>query len=179
MKKNILIIDHNSDTIDTIKEYLHNDVFDLTVAGDAVVARVLLSKKKFDLVIAAELLPKSHGNTLAKMVSEEFSDTKIMIISSGGGDQQRFEALQSGACDYIQKPLEESSFRMKVVNQLGLDQSEIFGVQPGDSTNLMVLPMLDEIRKRTAAKENGKEDEFDDIIKDVESDPDSFEINFE
>ncbi len=181
MQKNILIIDHNADNIDILEKYLHSDLFDVTIAGDATVARILLSKKTFDLVITAALLPKSHGNTLAKYICKTYPKTRVIIISDKVEDPQvREEAIESGACDFFEKPLDEADFRQKVMNHLGLGGADLFREHSTDSTKIMVLPMLDEIRKGSDKDPKKSESEgFDDIIKDEEDKSDSFEIKLD
>jgi DNA-binding response OmpR family regulator len=181
MKKNILLVEYNSDTIDAVSQHLHHNMFDITIAGDQTVARALLTKKPFDLVISATLLPKSHGFTLAKYISQNFSDTKVILMCDKIEDEDyRQEGMNSGACEFMEKPLEESTFRKLVMQHLGLAQLDLFGYRSADSTNLLVLPLLDQLEDKPEPREKpGKDDAFDDIIKDVKVDNDPYEIKLD
>ncbi len=180
MKKHILVVEYNSEVIEQINQYLHNELFDLTIAGDSVVARVLMAKKTFDLVITASMLPKSHGFTLAKYISEHFSHTKIIIICDKfESNEYQQEAFDCGACEIFEKPLKEGPFRQKVMDQLGLNQEAMFGSHSGDSTRIHVLPLLEDLKSNIGDEKDNQKDEFDDIIKKVEDDSDQFEINLD
>jgi DNA-binding NtrC family response regulator len=181
MKKNILVVDHNQDTIEKINQYLHHEIFDVSIAGDQTVARILLEKRHMDLVITAALLPKSHGFTLAKFIVEQYPDMKIIIISDRVEDEDyREEAADCGACEFIEKPLDRDSFRQTVMSHLGLNQSVLFGKQHGDSTNLHVVPLLDQLENQQDNKEKPKdEDSFTSLLDDVKKDSDPYEINLD
>ncbi len=181
MKRNILLVEYNSDTIDAVTQHLHHDMFDITIAGDQTVARALLTKKSFDLVISATLLPKSHGFTLAKYISQNFSGTKVMLMCDKiESDDYRHEGINSGACEFLEKPLEESTLRKLVMQHLGLSQLDLFGYRSSDSTNLHVLPLLEKMEDKSESREKpGEDDGFDDIIKDVKVDNDPYEIKLD
>jgi len=61
MKKNILLVEYAAPTIDTIKEILSHPIFDITVLNEGDTAKNFLSKKKYDMLITAAMLPKFHG----------------------------------------------------------------------------------------------------------------------
>jgi len=180
MKKNILVVENNSEVIDQINRFLHYDFFDVTIAGDQTVARILLSKKTFDMVVTASLLPKSHGFTLCKFIKETYPSIKNFILFDKleAEDYQR-EAYASGASEILVKPLKEGIFRQKVMQHLGMDESSLFGRSAGDSTNLMVLPLLEEISKQAKNDLEQVNDDFDDIIDDVELENDPYEIKLD
>jgi DNA-binding response OmpR family regulator len=180
MKKHILIVEYKSDVIEKINQYLHNELFDLTIAGDAVVAKVLLAKKTFDLVISASMLPKSHGFTLAKYISENFANTKIIVICDKFESKEyQQEAFDCGACEIFEKPLKEVEFRQKVMVQLGLSQDALYGRHSGDSTRIHVLPLLEDLKSNSKLDKETPKDYFDDILKEVEDDSAQFEIKLD
>ena len=183
MRKDILVVEYNSDIIDTINEFLRHEIFDITNAGDSIVAKAVLAKKKFDMVITASLLPKSHGFTLAKFIREKYPKIKIIIICDKfGAEEYQKEGYDSGACEIFEKPLKESDFRQKVMDHLGLKPDTLFSEKSTDSTRIHVLPLLDDLKsvpKKSASDKKSQHDDFDDIIKDVQDDSISYEIKLD
>jgi DNA-binding response OmpR family regulator len=186
MKRNILLVEYDSDTIDTIKGILHHEIFDITVAGDASVAMVLLQKQNFHLVVTEALLPKSHGFTLCQYITGHFPNTKIIIISEQLKEKnERREALRSGASEFFEKPLDVVKFRKKVTKLLDIrEKTDTGDGHVGDTTNLYVIPLLDEL-KSEQAKDKGKEKEkksntekFKNILEEMK-DRESYEIDLE
>lgn len=190
MKKNILLVEYDADTIDTIKGFLQHEIFDIAVAGDAAVAHALLKKQTFDLVITEALLPKSHGSTLCEYIVEHFPNTKVIIISEKLKEtNERREAVRSGAAEFFEKPLEPVKFRKKIIKLLNIrEKTEGSGGSAGDTTNLYVIPLLDEIKSekdKEKDKEKGKDkdttsstDKFKNILEDMKEN-DSYEIDLE
>jgi DNA-binding response OmpR family regulator len=180
MKKNILLVEYNSDVIDAINSYLHHDLFEISIAGNDTVARALLAKKQFDLAVVATLLPKSHGFTLCKYIKENFSNTAVILMCDKIEDEQyRKEGIDSGACEFLEKPLDEKVFRKKVMEYLGIKEAALFGDGSGDSTNLHVLPTLDQLKKMKEPEKKPERDGFDDIIDEVKKNDDPYEIKLD
>jgi DNA-binding NtrC family response regulator len=180
MKKKILLVEHNPDTIDVITEILYLEIFDITVAGDAETAKKLLSKYEFHLVITEALLPKSHGFVLAKYISETFPEVKIIIISEKlkKMDYKR-EALQHGACEFIERPLDAIKFKKKIVKHLDIKEKDDTGTYHAETTNIHVIPLLDDLKSDKEKKSgNGN---FEDIMKDIKikEDTDSYKIELD
>lgn len=180
IKKNILIVDYDSETIEKINQYLHHEIFDVSTAGDQTVARILMSKRSFDLVITAALLPKSHGFTLAKFIHENYPDTKTIIISGRMEDQDyKKEAADCGACEFIEKPLERDSFRKIVMTHLGLSQAAFFGKSHGDSTKINVAPLLEEVGNNGKPENPKDEDSLENLLDQVRKSSNPYEIKLD
>ncbi|UCH92811.1 MAG: response regulator [Candidatus Aminicenantes bacterium] len=167
MSKKILLVEHNPETIDIVKEVLYHEIFDITVAGNAETAKKLLAAQTFHLVITEALLPKSHGFILSKYISENYPGTKIIIISEKlkNMDYQR-EALEHGACEYIEKPLKPSKFRKQVSKHLDINQKEDKGYHT-ETTKINVIPLLDKQKSREEKKSSQEDDSKDENKKDT------------
>jgi DNA-binding response OmpR family regulator len=188
MKKNILLVEYDGDTIDTIKGLLQHETFDIAVAGDAAVAHALLKKQTFELVITEALLPKSHGSTLCEYIVEHFPDTKVIIIGEKLKEtNERREALRCGAAEFFEKPLDPVKFKKKIIKLLDIrEKIEGSAGSVGDTTNLYVIPLLDELKsEEDKEKEKAKDkdttsgtDKFKTILEDIKE-RDSYEIDLE
>ena len=163
MKKNILLVEHNPDDVDTIKEILNKEIFAITVAGDVKTAKKLLKKQEFHLVITEALLPKSHGFTLCQYIFENYPATKIIIISEKLKEvDYKHEAIEHGACEFIEKPLDASEFREKVSKHLNINKKGHMNYH-SETTKINILPLLNR-KKSGEEKKPDKEDNLADEI---------------
>jgi DNA-binding NtrC family response regulator len=163
MKKNILLVEYNTDDVDIIKEILNKEIFDITVAGDEKTAKTLLKKQEFPLVITEALLPKSHGFTLSQYISENYPAAKIIIISEKLKEvDYKNEALEHGAGEFLEKPLNPSQFREIVSKHLNINKKEHMNFK-NETTKINILPLLDK-KKSEEEKKSDKEDNIADEI---------------
>jgi DNA-binding response OmpR family regulator len=182
MKINILLVEYDSTIIDTIIPLFHPDVVDFDVAGNESVAKALLKKKKFDMVITEAMLPKSHGFLLCKYVIENYPQIKVIIISEKVDDEtHKNEAIQYGASEFIEKPLNKEKLMERVLFHVNVKEKDPMSdsfIQ--DTTNLYVIPYLAEIKARQDIAKT-EEDNFNAIIEMIkkEESNDSFEIDLE
>ena len=160
MRKKILLAEYCSETIDTLKELLHPKIFDITVAGNEEVAKVLLNKVRFDMLITETLLPKSHGFILSKFVSENYPGIKIIIISEKlkKVDYKHDAITQYGAIDFFEKPLNTKKLKKRIFKALDISENDLTDMEDitGVTTNIHVLHDLKNIES-----EKGKDEEKD------------------
>lgn len=180
MKKEILIVEYSPETIDSLKDMLFQDIFEITVAGDAEVARALLKKKKFDLVIIEALLPKSHGFDLSSFICQNYPDTRVIIISDKLTKlDYKKEALQHGACDFFEKPICREKFTPRVLKHLGLNTGIALPLYPGETTKIDVLSYLKEMLPAQQPENKTDSQSFDDIIKNIKKETDAYKIDLD
>ena len=153
-------------------------MFDITVACTAGVARTRLAKKRFDLVIVEALLPKSHGFDLSEFISQNYKNTNVIIISDKLKKlDYKKEARRHGACDFFEKPLDPVKFNSRVLKHLGISSpSEQSSISPGETTKIHVLPLLSELNLPEEEFKKSDSEEFDDIIKKIKKDTNSYNI---
>jgi DNA-binding NtrC family response regulator len=154
MKKNILLVEYNPDTIDAVKEILEHEKLDITTAGDAESAKKRLSKQEFHLAIIEALLPKSHGFILSQYISENYPATKIIITSEKIKNMDyKHDALKHGACEFLEKPFVGSKFREKVLKHLEVEEKEKNrSGYLGETTKINILPFLEDRNSKKGKK---------------------------
>jgi len=74
-------------------------------ASDGESAVQLYKEHKPDLVFLDIVMPKKDGNVAINEIISYDKDAKIVIVSSVGTQSQLKCALESGATDFIQKPI--------------------------------------------------------------------------
>jgi serine/threonine protein kinase/DNA-binding response OmpR family regulator len=187
MKKNILLVEYAASTIDTIKEILSHPIFNITVLNEGDTAKNFLTKKKFDMLITAAMLPKFHGFSLSLYASTHSPGIKIIIISEiyKGMDYKHQAISQYKAHDFFEKPLDKKVFKKRVLELLGINENDLMQKEAGATTAIQTpvpdtkkIPTLKKIREDKDRKILSSEDIFGDIIKGVQEVP-PFEIKLE
>ena len=74
-------------------------------ASDGEKAIEIYKEQKPDLVFLDIVMPKKDGNITINEIMEFDPDAKIIIVSSVGTHTQLKCALEAGAVDFIQKPI--------------------------------------------------------------------------
>lgn len=181
MIKKILLIEYDQDSVDAIKDLLHHEIFDIAVAGSEAVAKALLAKQHFHLVITEALLPKSHGFNLCKYICDNYPETKVIIISDKLDKKDyKKEAMRHGAADFFEKPLEVPKFRKKVLKSLGIKEpGQKQDEDVNQTTNLHILPLLDELEAEKEIEKQSETSKFNAIIEDVKKREPDYQIDLD
>ena len=113
MQRKILIVDDDMDLSEIIADMLENYGYDVTAAGDADTAFLLLSEQNFHLVLLDINLPDMDGFSVAK----KMKDIPVIYVTARGEINDRIRGLDSGGEDYIVKPfhIQELISRVNVV----------------------------------------------------------------
>lgn len=177
MKKNILLVEYSSGTLELLKETFRNKLFHVDIAGSEEEAKKYLSKRQYQLLITATLLPKSHGFILSKFVSENYPQTRIIIISEQLKEEDhRKEAIDKyGASDFFEKPLIGITLQQRAFQLLGLKDDELpeYEDTANMSTNIHLLPTLQEVarEKGLGNLDDTNKDLFGEMMDEIKENP--------
>lgn len=88
-------------------------------AGDGVAALKKLSSQKYDLLLTDINMPMMDGLKLVGLVRNDalYENLPIVIITTEGADVTRERALQTGADEFVTKPLQTARL-IEVVRRL-------------------------------------------------------------
>ncbi len=82
MRKNILIIDDNEDTLGIFKQLLLNEGFSVFTANNGTDGIKLFRRSRFDLVITDIHMPEISGLDVVKNISNDIMKVPIVLMSS-------------------------------------------------------------------------------------------------
>ena len=82
MRKNILIIDDNEDTLGVFKQLLLNEGFDVVTANNGTDGIKLFRRSRFDLVITDIHMPVIRGLDVVENIRNNFIKVPIILMSS-------------------------------------------------------------------------------------------------
>ncbi|MGN7410769.1 response regulator transcription factor [Sporosarcina sp. SAFN-010] len=101
----ILIADDEPQMLKILSAYFKNEGFDVLTAKDGQEALDIVESDKIELAILDWMMPKIDGIDVCKYIKDT-SQTKVLILTAKGQNQDELKALHNGADDYIRKPFD-------------------------------------------------------------------------
>lgn len=117
MKRKILIIDDDRVTLTMLEMILSRHGYQVLSAKDGAEGFELAAKEKPGVVISDMLIPKIHGLDLCTKIKQDpqLKDIKIILMTAVyKGAAFQFEAKDSGADHFIQKPIDTNELLDKL-----------------------------------------------------------------
>lgn len=99
------------------KILLANGIEQIFEATDGEQAVVKYAEHLPDIVFMDIVMPKKTGVEALKIIKSLNADAKVIMASSVGTQNNLKEAIESGAFDFIQKPVSEEAIR-KIIDKI-------------------------------------------------------------
>ena len=117
-KKNtkILLVDDEPDIVELIRFNLEQKGYQISTASDGLEAIKVAEKEIPHLIIMDVMMPNLDGIETCERLRQDdrFSDTIIMFLTARGEDYSYVAAFDSGADDYVTKPIKPKVLVSKV-----------------------------------------------------------------
>src|SRR5690348_10289359 len=101
----LLVVDDDTRIRNLLKQYLTENGFRVSVAGNAEEARRHLVGLDFDLLILDVMMPGESGVELTRALREQRS-VPILMLTALSETDSRIAGLEAGADDYLPKPFD-------------------------------------------------------------------------
>lgn len=113
-KTKILVADDDRSICTLIKLILEKEGFEVRCLfdGESVVNEIAAGVK-YDLIILDIMMPEMLGTNAAKKI-KDICDTPIIFITARSSDEDKIEAYDSGADDYLCKPFSSVELVLRV-----------------------------------------------------------------
>lgn len=120
MNSKILVIDDEKDILDLLSYNLKKSGFDVAVASDGYEAITAARVFQPDLILLDRMMPGKDGiQTLIDLRKlNELENTIIIFLTALGDEASEIEGLQSGADDYLSKPIKMDLLNARLKNAL-------------------------------------------------------------
>lgn len=182
---NILLLEDDFKMSQEIQQFLQNLSYDCDVVYDGLVFLKQQKLKTYDIYILDVNVPSLNGIDVCKKIREEDKNTPILMLTAYSAIDDKVEALNFGADDYLVKPFhfEELSARIKAllrrsngssnkdeivykIADLELYTEEMRVVRNGQNINLTpkeykLLELLIKSKGRTISKQTIAEEVWD------------------
>ncbi|TDD24459.1 response regulator [Nonomuraea diastatica] len=132
----ILVVDDEPQMLRTLRINLAARRYEVAVAADGASALTQAAEWHPDLVVLDLGLPDMDGVDVIHGL-RGWTQTPIVVLSGRAGSQDKIDALDAGADDYVTKPfsIEEFLARIRAVSRrAGTQEAELTPVQIGEHT---------------------------------------------
>jgi DNA-binding response OmpR family regulator len=102
----VFFVEDNKDIREGVKNALEKEnlLVDTAEAGDVALNRLLSYYNAYDVVVLDMLLPKVHGKEICRVIRKNGISIPIIMLTGTRDLEEKVEALDAGADDYITKP---------------------------------------------------------------------------
>ena len=101
----ILYAEDDQRTAQLVREFLELQNYLVAIADDGVKAIELIRNELYDCVLLDITMPKMDGLAVCKLIRTEYSGG-IMMLTARGDESDQVVGLDSGADDYLPKPVQ-------------------------------------------------------------------------
>src|SRR5918912_982640 len=113
----LLVVDDDSRIRELLRQYLVNNGFRVTTAGDASEARQKISSIAFDVLVLDVMMPGESGFELTRSLKQSHR-LPILLLTAMAEPEDRVNGLEMGADDYLPKPFEPRELVLRIRNIL-------------------------------------------------------------
>ena len=100
----VLVVEDARSLADGIVEGLRDEGMAVDVAYDGLEAAAKVDLNPYDVVVLDRDLPRLHGDTLCRMITEGDRPAMVLMLTASGSPIDRVSGLSLGADDYLAKP---------------------------------------------------------------------------
>ena len=100
----VLVVEDSRSLADVLVEGLRDQGMAVDAARDGLEAVAKLDASSYDVVVLDRDLPKIHGDTLCRIITERGDRVMVLMLTAAGSPGDRVTGLGLGADDYLAKP---------------------------------------------------------------------------
>lgn len=143
----ILIIDDNEELLFALRQLLNDASYHVDIAETLRKGEMSISQKKYDLILLDWMLPDGSGIDLLTRLRREKMGTPILLFSSKKEVEEKVEALDCGADDYLEKPFSNIELLARIRALLRRESSQ-------KQTHLVLGGLIIDFSSRSVLVEN-------------------------
>lgn len=114
----LLVIDDDVDICTLLTRFLAKHGYEVESAQRGAVAKDLLKKSRFDLVLCDHRLPDTDSEEMLQYIKSVSMDTAVIIITGYSDVRTAVNLMRKGAFDYVGKPLYPDEILMRIKDAL-------------------------------------------------------------
>ncbi|MBC8394869.1 MAG: response regulator [Deltaproteobacteria bacterium] len=123
--KRILIVDDVKLNRELLQSYLESMNYESEEAQDGIEALAKLDLN-IDLVLLDVMMPVMDGYEVVRQIRDDpnYSDIPVIMVTALTDKEDRLRAVESGANDFITKPIERNELRLRVTSLLKMKEGQ-------------------------------------------------------
>jgi len=122
----ILVVDDNHDNAEIIRQYLEIRGYPISVAHDGDEALSMFERVRPALVLLDVMMPGRDGWEVCRMMKQHPTlgkTVRVIMVTALDEWQDKREALQIGADDYVEKPFDLPTLATTVQRNLAMQRT--------------------------------------------------------
>lgn len=115
-KPYVLVVDDNRITTKLLRRYLEANGFEASEAYDGIECLEKVAQRIPDAIVLDVMMPRLDGYETVKRLRENpgTAQTPVVIVTALNDVANQLRAIESGADDFLSKPIEEKLLTAKV-----------------------------------------------------------------
>ncbi len=114
----ILIIDDDASIQKMLDIFFREEHYDVYLASDGAKAMELFRSNQPPVVITDQILPDTRGIELLEEIKKIVPETQVIIITGHGQVEDAVRAMELGAMNYLEKPIDLQELKLLVQQAL-------------------------------------------------------------
>ncbi|MFC1602480.1 sigma-54-dependent transcriptional regulator [Pseudomonadota bacterium] len=114
--KHVLVVEDDELLAEYYREILQMDGWDVMAVGTGTSALDVLQHRPVDVLLLDIYLPDYNGLEILKIINDEGLPVAVVTITNQGSIELAIEAMQLGAHDFLQKPVEIDRLQTTINN---------------------------------------------------------------
>ena len=122
----VLVVDDNHDNAEIIRQYLENHGYPVTVAHSGDEALTLFESLRPAVVLLDVMMPGRDGWEVCRIIKQHPTlgrTVRVIMVTALDEYQDKREALQLGADDYVEKPFDLPTLAPTVERNLAMQRA--------------------------------------------------------
>ena len=103
---NLLLIEDEPKTVQSLKQGLEENGYAVDVAYDGLIGRQLAMRNSYHLIVSDIIIPGINGVELCRELRKAGNETPILMLTALGTTDDKVVGFDAGADDYLVKPFE-------------------------------------------------------------------------
>ena len=101
----ILVVDDEQELRNSIRQYLEIEDYNVLTAHGGIEALEVIKENHIDLILTDVRMPEGDGVTLLEETRKLSQELPVVLMMTGFAKISRKEAIQKGALDLLDKPI--------------------------------------------------------------------------
>jgi two-component system copper resistance phosphate regulon response regulator CusR len=110
----ILLIEDEPKTVQSLKQGLEENNYEVEVAYDGLTAKQLATRNTYQLIVSDIIIPGISGIELCKQLRQLGIQTPILMLTALSTTDDKLIGFEAGADDYLPKPFDFKEFLARV-----------------------------------------------------------------
>lgn len=121
--KKILIVEDEDNTRNALTKLLLREGFQVESVSNGCEALEYLRRQSVHLIVTDINMPQMDGITFLREINKNYPRSNVIMITAYGGVESYLEAMNLGAFEYINKPIQIDELKMIMKKILEADAS--------------------------------------------------------